>query len=370
MARKEFPRTNVIRYPIEGRVNRMSVETDLVSMTDRAEGLNDNAMKAIEATVVRIKAARERGAARILFYGAHAIKNGLGPILIYLIEKGWITHLATNGAGIIHDWELATNGETSEHVAANVALGKFGMWTETVDPLNMAIASGATQGLGYGEAVGKALLLRRFQIKNPETLHHEAMRAMDSSQPKSAGLLSILQAHLESLGLTDGYRWAHAVPHLERNCVQGIAFKLGVPSTAHIMIGHDIIYVSPMCCGALIGEAAERDFLSFANSVSNLDGGIYISVGSAVASPMCFEKSVSMTNNMRIQEGKGPLQDHMMVIVDLDVSHWDWTQGEPPEDNPDYYLRYNKSFSRMGGKMVYAQANNVPFLLALAQALQ
>lgn len=120
---------------------------------------------------------------------------------------------------------------------------------------------------------------------------------------------------------------------------------------------------------AAIGRAAQRDFLTFAQGVSNLDGGVYISIGSAVMSPMIFEKSLSMSQNLAIQMGSR-IENHHMIIVDLAESHWDWQKGEPPEDNPDYYLRYNKSFSRMGGTMRYLSADNCDFLLALSQGLR
>jgi len=160
------------------------------------------------------------------------------------------------------------------------------------------------------------------------------------------------------------------VPHpYKRFGLQAAAYRLGVPFTSHPMIGHDIIYTHPMNHCAAIGRAAQRDFLLFANNVANLDGGIYLSIGSAVMSPMIFEKSLSMSQNLAIQQGKH-IDNHLMVIVDLQESHWDWMQGEPPDDNPDYYLRYCKSFSRMGGAMRYLSADNRDFLLALVRGLE
>ena len=134
------------------------------------------------------------------------------------------------------------------------------------------------------------------------------------------------------------------------------------------MIGHDIIYNHPMNRGAGLGRCAERDFLTFAESVNRIDGGVYISIGSAVMSPMIFEKSLSMAQNIAIQRGEH-YDNHYMQIVDLAKSDWDWSQGEPPEENPAYYLRYNKTFSRMGGTMNYLQADNRDFLLALIRQL-
>ena len=135
------------------------------------------------------------------------------------------------------------------------------------------------------------------------------------------------------------------------------------------MIGHDIIYLHPMSSCAAIGRSAERDFLSFANSVRKLDHGVYMSIGSAVMSPMIFEKSMSMSQNLAIQ-AEAHMDNHFMIIVDLQESHWNWQNGEPPEENPDYYLRYNKSFSRMGGIMRYLCADNRDFLLSIVQGLE
>ena len=109
--------------------------------------------------------------------------------------------------------------------------------------------------------------------------------------------------------------------------------------------------------------------MTFAENVRNLDGGVYLSIGSAVMSPMVFEKSMSIGRNVAIQNGES-IDDHYIVVVDLQESHWDWTKGEPPETNPDYYLRYNKSFSRMGGQMRYLSADNRDFLLSLFQNLE
>ena len=151
---------------------------------------------------------------------------------------------------------------------------------------------------------------------------------------------------------------------------QANAYRLHVPFTSHPMFGHDIIYTHPMNCGAAIGRAAERDFLTFAEQVHHLEGGVYLSVGSAVMSPMIFEKSLSMSQNMEIQAGRH-IDNHYMLVVDLAKSSWDWSKdGEPPMDNPAYYLRYCKTFNRMGGVMRYLSADNRHFLLKLSQKLQ
>jgi hypothetical protein len=133
------------------------------------------------------------------------------------------------------------------------------------------------------------------------------------------------------------------------------------------MFGHDIIYTHRANCGAAIGRCAQRDFLEYAAGVAGLEGGVYLSVGSAVMSPMIFEKSLSMARNAA--GGKG-ITDCDVHVVDLQESKWDWPQGEPPLDNPAYYLRFMKTFSRMGMRAVYTQADNREFFTALYRTLK
>ena len=177
-----------------------------------------------------------------------------------------------------------------------------------------------------------------------------------------ADLLWIVQR----FSLEPGWR---SVSHpWKRYSAQAAAFRRGVPLTGHPMIGHDIIYNHPMNRCAALGRAAERDFLIFAVA-GRLEGGVYLSIGSAVMSPMIFEKSLSMAQNLALQNGQH-IDHHYILVVDLAECPWDWSRGEPPEDNPAYYLRYNKTFSRMGGTMRYVQAVNRDFLLALVRALR
>jgi hypothetical protein len=136
------------------------------------------------------------------------------------------------------------------------------------------------------------------------------------------------------------------------------------------MFGQDIIYAHPLNSGAAVGRTALRDFLSYAHSVSALEGGVYMSVGSAVMSPMIFEKSLSMARNIALQGGHR-IEDVFILVVDLARAVWDWSRdGEPPQDNPAYYLRYCKTFSRMGGTMRYLTADNRDFFLSLLHALR
>jgi hypothetical protein len=160
------------------------------------------------------------------------------------------------------------------------------------------------------------------------------------------------------------------IPHpFKKYSVQAKAFELKIPFTGHPMFGHDIIYNHPMNNGAAVGRTALNDFLSFADSVTRLDYGVYMSIGSAVMSPMIFEKCLSMSQNLEMQKN-GHIDNHYMLIVDLAESDWDWQkEGEPPTDNPAYYLRYCKTFSRMGGEMHYLSADNRDFLLGLYHKL-
>ncbi len=371
MSHPAFPRRKVMLSLIKKRTDRVFVPGDLILPDHKPNAVNELAMVAIRETASRIIAARESGASCPLAFGAHTIKNGLAPVIMELVRRGFVTHLATNGAGIIHDLEMSVHGHTSEHVAENVACGCFGTWEETVTPLNMAICAGAIQGLGYGEAVGKALSEGVIDIPSVGVLRARAVEmSEDPAKAHLVGLHYILAAHLEMLGLKAGYHWENPVAHKDECGLQAFAFENGIPFTAHPMIGCDIIYQAPACCETLIGATGGVDFLRFAQSISKLrGGGVYLSLGSAVMSPMNFEKSLNMANNLGVQEGQGPITDHLMTIVDMQESQWDWTTGEPPEDNPDYYLRYLKSFSRMGGQMRYCGADNRDFLLLLLAEL-
>jgi hypothetical protein len=365
MPYEQLDRHKLVIKPLSARKDKVYIERDHVPVTAQPAPLPPKAQATIDETVKRLRRARETGKSRMLTFGAHAIKNGLAPVFIKLIEDGWITHLATNGAGIIHDWEFAFQGHSSEDVRANVPRGEFGSWHETGFYINLAIVVGAYRGYGYGEAVGALVESEGLEIPSEELLLKQICAASVDAA-KSAAAADLLDA-VRTFQLAPGFM---PVPHpFKQYGLQAAAYRLKVPFTGHPMIGHDIIYVHPMNHCAAIGRAAQRDFLAFAHNVSNLDGGVYISIGSAVMSPMIFEKSLSMSQNLAIQDGRH-IDDHFMVIVDLQESHWDWSKGEPPIDNPDYYLRYNKSFNRMGGHMRYVTSDNRDFLLALVRGLE
>lgn len=362
----QFDRRKITFKPLRERRNRVQIARDFVRPEQPTA--RDDALfrEVVRETAAGIRQARAKGAAVILSFGAHAIKNGLGPLLIRLMEEGWLTHLATNGAGIIHDWEFAYRGESSEDVRANVARGQFGMWEETGTYLNVALAVGAYEGKGYGEAVGSLIANDGVHIPDPADLLREAGEIADSDPDRAAAALDLL-ALLREVPIPSG--WLEVRHDFTAYSAQAAAFRLGIPFTGHPMFGHDIIYAHPANCGGAVGRAALRDFLAFVRSVQQLEHGVYLSVGSAVMSPMIFEKALSMARNIELQAGRN-IANHAMFVVDLAESRWDWQQdGEPPESDPAYYLRYCKTFSRMGGTMRYLSADNRDFLLALYHAL-
>jgi hypothetical protein len=363
----QFDRDKLFVKSLSQRKDKVFIERDHVPVNASvAKPLSRLGQKTMNELADRLILAKKTNKSRMLTFGAHAIKNGLAPVFIHLMKEGWVTHLATNGAGIIHDWEFAFQGHSSEDVRANVDRGEFGIWQETGTYLNFAIVAGAWKGLGYGESVGAFVGNDGVEVPSQEELVEE-IREQAAQNPAQAAAAADMLDRVRHFDLKPGFL---SVPHpYKKFGVQAAAYRLGVPFTSHPMIGHDIIYTHPMNHCAAIGRAAQRDFLVFAQQVMNLDGGVYMSVGSAVMSPMIFEKSLSMSQNLHIQEGKH-IDNHYMVIVDLQESHWDWSQGEPPMDNPDYYLRYNKSFNRMGGQMRYVTADNRDFLLTLVKTLE
>jgi hypothetical protein len=314
--------------------------------------------------------AKKTSSSVILAFGAHTIKNSLGVLLIEFIKRGWLTHLSTNGAGVIHDWEFAFQGLSSEDVRENVDKGRFGTWQETGFNINLALAVGAFEGRGYGESIGSMIVRDGLEIPSREDLI-ELISAPASklatetlaTRSAAADLLSLL----DDLDIPSG--WYPIAHQFAQYSVQAAAFSAHVPFTSHPMFGCDIIYTHPANRGAVIGRTAERDFLSFAQSVSNLEGGVYLTVGSAVMSPMIFEKSLSMARNVAQQRGKDIRNCHIHV-VDLSEASWDWSQGEPPMDNPAYYHRFMKTFHRMGCALDYTSTDNRLFFLALYQNLR
>jgi hypothetical protein len=366
MSYPQFDRGAVRMKPLAERVNKLEIERDHVPIDRPPAALRPATDQVLNDLVDRMAAARSGQRSIMLTFGAHTIKNGLAPVLIHLMEQGWLTHLATNGAGIIHDWEFAFQGKSGEDVRGYVKQGQFGNWQETGFFINLALNLGAYRGMGYGESIGAMIQQEGLEVPEAAELEAEVAAALPADPARAAAAADLLGI-VRKFGLSPG---RIEIPHpWKRYSVQAAAFRLGIPLTGHPMFGHDIIYNHPMNHGASIGRVAERDFLTFAEGVRHIDHGVYLSIGSAIMSPMVFEKSMSMAQNLALQHGQS-IKSHYILVVDLADSRWDWSQGEPPEDNPDYYLRYTKSFSRMGGTMRYVTADNRDFLLALDQALQ
>ena len=351
---------------LSGRENKVFIEKDQIPVTQKPANISLSGYKLIQKTTGRIRLARQKKRSVMISFGAHTIKNGMAPTLIALMEEGWLTHLATNGAGIIHDWEFAFQGKSSENVRENVDRGQFGIWNETGLYINLALIVGAYEGLGYGESIGKMICQEGLQIPEISLLYDEALKTIKTNPDHAAATVD-LAGVIQRSRLQPGFM---VIPHpYKKYSVQARAYELEIPFTGHPMIGQDIIYNHPMNHGAALGRTALNDFLSFSNGVSNLDYGVYISLGSAVMSPMIFEKALAISQNLKIQENQH-IDNHYMMIVDLARSDWNWQKnGEPPMDNPAYYLRYCKTFHRMGGEMHYLTADNRDFLLAIYQSL-
>ena len=364
MPYSQFNRIKLNIKPLSERFNKVNIEKDHIPIDQKPSNVSQNFTESIEHVTARILSAKNKNAPVMLTMGAHTIKNGMAPTIIKLMEEGWISHLATNGAGVIHDWEFAYQGLSSEDVKENVENGQFGIWDETGKYINLALIIGAYEGLGYGESVGSMIENEGVSIPKEEELI-VVIKNFQSDAEKASAASDLLDT-IKKYNIPSG--WMGISFPFKKYCVQAAAYRLGIPFTSHPMIGHDIIYTHPFNNGAALGRTALRDFLAFANQVNNLDGGVYISLGSAVMSPMIFEKSLSMSQNLHIQKGEH-IDNHYMFIVDLAKSSWDWSNGEPPESDPAYYLRYLKTFSRMGGTMKYLSADNRDFLLALYQNL-
>jgi hypothetical protein len=320
----------------------------------------------LTAVAERILQARKQGASVMLAFGAHLLKNGAGPLLIRMMEQGWLTHLATQGAGSIHDWEFSFQRYSEEDVAANAANGTFGVWDETGRYLNLAVQVGSVSGMGYGESVGAMIHQDGLDFPDAKKLLNYLLQNKNYGSVKLPAIAELLHT-MEKFNIKPGaIRIKH--PYKEYS-VFGNAFRLHVPITVHPGIGYDIIYNNPYANGAAIGRAANTDFNIFVQSVTNLNNGVFISVGSAIMAPQVFEKAVSFANNLKRQTGE-KLTDHLIVINDLQPMTWDWRSGEPPKSSPDYYLRFLKSFSRMGGDMRYVSTDNRVFLHQLYAILQ
>lgn len=352
-------------YPLAQRHSLSRIEDLLVDPDQPPPACADTLLQAVHECAGRLRQARERDARVMLLYGAHLVKNGLLRVVNALVERGWVTHLATNGAGTIHDWELAFLGRTEESVRKNVASGTFGTWEETGRCIQLALLAGALRDEGYGRSLGRFILDDGVTLPSGESLE-QSLRAEPAHPlaPARAELLQTMRTHDLPAGRIEvKHPW-------KETSILAQAARRDVPMTVHPGIGYDIISNHPMFNGAVLGRAATLDFRLFGGSVEQLDGGVVLSVGSAIMAPQVFEKSLSCVNNLRLQAGRPVVSGHTIYVVDIqDGGHWDWSQGEPPKDNPAYYLRFCKSFARMGGTMKYLQCDNAVFLRHLLHAL-
>jgi hypothetical protein len=261
-------------YPLRGRASKVALadfgrparkgarmSAFLAGLPRQLAG---DTLRRLSADLLR---ARARGKPILWGLGAHVIKVGLSPVLVDLMERGLVTGLALNGAGIVHDFELAFAGHTSEDVEAGLGEGAFGMARETGEQVNRAISEGDRDGLGLGAAVGRFIEERRLRHRK----------------------LSLLAT----------------------------AWRLGRPATVHVAVGTDIVHMHPDCDPAAVGRTTHLDFRTFAGRVARLGGGgVYLNVGSAVLLPEVFLKAVTLARNLG-----HPLRDFATANLDFIQSY-------------------------------------------------
>jgi hypothetical protein len=345
-------------FPLAERKSLTDIREVVIEPSDDARELGADEMATVEKCAQAILAAKKRGAGVMMIYGAHLVRNGAGLIMEQMMARNWITHLATNGAGTIHDWEYAATGKSTESVGDNVKTGSFGTWAETGRNIHLALYAGGIRGEGYGRALGRFIMEDGASFPEPATL---AKLIAEEPGSELTGARADLLAAMTRGEMKAGREML--IHHFRNTSVVGNAFRHDVPLTVHPGIGYDIISNHPMFNGAVIGRGAGLDFRQFAGTVETLDGGVVMSIGSAIMGPQVFEKAVSCVNNLRIQAGRPVVNGHSIFVVDLqDGGRWDWTKGEPPKSNPAYYLRFCKSYSRMGGTMHYSQCDNAAFV--------
>ncbi len=251
---EEFDLSGIKTYPLRSRQSKVGL-AQFATPYQAGSGLTGLmaslpallAAKDFKDVVDAMVTARRAGKAIIWGLGAHVLKTGLSPVLVDLMERGFVSAIATNGAGIIHDFEIALSGGTSEDVDATLGHGTFGMAEETGTQLNRAINEGVAGGLGLGQSVGKFLVETK--------------------------------------------------PPFAQISVAAAACRLQIPVTVHVAIGTDIIHMHPAASGASIGVASLRDFKYFVSSVAHLENGVYLNCGSAVVLPEVFLKAVAIARN-------------------------------------------------------------------------
>jgi len=302
MPYKSIDLRKVKTYPLSQRRNLVTLD-DLI-LPEQEPPLFIHAD--LGQIVTAIINARQNNKPVIWMMGAHVIKSGLGPLIIDLIQKGFITHIAGNGAVAIHDFELALIGETSEDVATSIEDGTFGMAEETGALIHQALREGARDGLGYGESLG------RFIAEN-------------------------------------------AFPHRDISVLYN-AWIAGIPMTLHVTIGTDIIHQHPDCDFGILGAASGEDFKIFCQSVSQLDTGVFLNFGSAVTGPEVFLKAVSITRN---------LGDTVQgfTTANFDLFPLEGNYHLPiSQEHPEYYYRPRKNIinrpTTLNGQGYHIQGNH------------
>lgn len=321
-----FDSERIRTYPLKTRTNKVKLKDLILPEAVREMELKIDARysEMITNLADRIVMCRTNGKPVILFSGAHLIKNGMGPLIVALVEKGMLTLVAGNAATAIHDFELALIGETSEHVPNAISEGQFGMAHEFVYT-NAALSMGNKRNLGYGEALGRMICDNAFRQEIVQ----------DSSVAFRHPDISVLAA----------------------------CYSKNIPFTVHAGIGVDVLDQHPSFDGEAKGGCSGRDFLIYANEMTKfIDGGVILNIGSAVQGPEVFLKAVSMAANV----GKKPRD---LVTADFDLRDY---REEIMEDESQagYYYRDQKSIvtrvpQAFGGKGYYVQGNQkqtVPLL--------
>lgn len=301
-------------------INERVHDLDISVMQDISVKPNLLNNSRIDALAEKIREARRKNATVMMMMGAHVIRAGAAPWLIKLMEEGWITHFALNGAGAIHDFEFALIGATTESVAKYISEGQFGLWKQS-GLINDFINEGAAKGLGHGESLGMAIEEASFKYKH----------------------FSLLAA---------GYRKQ-------------------IPVTVHVGIGLDFIHQHPNCNGEMLGRASYTDFLIYAKSIENLENGVFMNFGSAVTGPEVYLKALSMSRNVAHQEGR-KIADFTTAVFDILPIKED-TEETPDKSDPRYYFRPWKTIlSRTvadGGRGYYIQGEHKYTVSTLAYKL-
>jgi len=284
-----FDRSRLLIKPLAERAHDLHLDR-WMALEDAAP---EFAHPDLATVAARLGEARAKGAARILIMGGHVIRAGVNRHIIDMMERGFVGHIAMNGAGTIHDYELARIGATTESVDRYIRTGEFGLWRETGE-LNDWIREAAEEGLGMGENFGRRI---------------EGGAARDFPYKE----LSLLAA----------------------------AYRLGVPATAHVGVGYDILHEHPNCDGAAVGAASYRDFLIFARTLEGLEGGVLLNFGSAIMGPEVYLKALAMARNAARQEER-PIRHFTTAVFDLVPIRGDFRK-ELPKTDPGYYFRPHKT---------------------------